>query len=295
MRSWASTRNVRVVGSTSSWIKLFALAAVCTGIALSQAQAATPTLYESAYTGPGGAANFYSVDADTGAATLIGAIGFNQVGAIDFDASGTLYAVGNRVSDGTQVLLKINRTTGAGTEIGATTLSANVQDISFRNSDGALYGYSSGSIYTFNITTGAATLLGDTGDGFPSGNGLAFSPFDTLYKADNNSLWTIDQSTGAGTPLLSLSYPVANSRANGMDFDNSTGILWASVNAGSGGGGMNYLATIDVDNGNVTEVGMTQSGSDALVVAIALIPEPGTFSLVGLGLVGLLALRRRKQ
>ncbi|HUI06077.1 MAG TPA: PEP-CTERM sorting domain-containing protein [Verrucomicrobiae bacterium] len=258
-------------------------------------QAANPTLYESAYTGPGGAANFYSVNPDTGAATLIGPIGFNQVGAIDFDASGTLYAVGNRVSDGTQVLLKINPATGAGTEIGPTTLSANVQDISFRNSDGALFGYSVGSIYTFNIATGAATLLGSTGDGFPSGNGLAFSPFDTLYKADNNNLSTIDQSSGVATPVLSLSYPVANSRANGMDFDNATGILWASVNAGSGGSGMNYLATIDVNNGDVTEVGMTQSGSDALVVAIALIPEPGTFALVGMGLVGLLALRRHKK
>ncbi|HUJ08429.1 MAG TPA: PEP-CTERM sorting domain-containing protein [Verrucomicrobiae bacterium] len=289
-------KRARVAGSASFWIKLVALMVVSSGLGFNQLQAATPTLYESAYTGPGGAANFYKVNPDTGAATLIGAIGFNQVGAIDFDPSGgALYAVGNRVSDGTQVLLTINPTTGAGTEIGPTTLSGNVQDISFRNSDDALFGYSGGYIYTFNITTGVATLLGDTGDGFPSGNGLAFDPFDTLYKADNNNLWTINQSTGAGTSVLSLSYPIAGSRANGMDFDNSTGILWASVNAGSGGSGMNYLATINVDNGDVTEVGMTQSGSDALVVSIALIPEPGTFTLVGLGLVGLLTLRRRKK
>src|SRR5664280_2916826 len=160
MRNWTNARNVRVARDTSSWIKRIALMAICAGALVNQVRAADPVIYSSAYTGPGGAATFYSVNPITGAATSIGAIGFNQVGAISFDTSGTLYGVGNRVSDGAQVLLKINTATGAGTQVGATTLSANVQDIAFRNSDGALYGYSGGDIYTFNITTGAATLLG---------------------------------------------------------------------------------------------------------------------------------------
>ena len=240
----------------------------------------------------GGAATLYNIDPNTGAATSIGAIGFNQVGAIDFDTSGTLYGVGNRISDNAQVLLTINPTTGAGTEVGATTVSAFFQDVSFRNSDDALYGYAGGNIYTFNISSGVATLLGNAGDGFPSGNGLAFSPFDTLYKADNNSLWTINQSNGSATTVTALNYATAGDRANGMDFDNATGILWASVRDG---GTTTYLATIDVGNGNVNYIGLTQSGTDALSVAIATIPEPGTLTLVGMGLVGLLTLRRRKK
>ena len=295
MRNWASSTSVRVTRNTSSWIKLTTLVTICATAAFSRVRADTPILYGSAYHGAGAPANLYSINPNTGAATLIGPIGFDQVGAIDFSTSGILYGIGT-TSGGQQDLITINPATGAGTAVGPTTLSANVQDISFRNGDDTLFGYQGGDIYTFNITTGVATHLGSVGDGSPSGNGLAFSPFDTLYKADNNSLWTIDQSTGAGTVVEPLNYPVAGNAINAMKFDNSTGVLWASVNAGSGGSGPNYLATVDIDNGNVTEVGMTQMGTDGLTVAIALIPEPGTFALVGVGLVGgLLALRRRRK
>lgn len=283
-----SASQVKVVGGTSSWIRLVALTAVCAVITFSQVRAADPTIYGSAYAGSGGAATLYSIDPNTGAATSIGAIGFNQVGAIDFDSSGLLYGVGNRTSDNAQVLLQINPATGAGTEVGETTLSGNVQDISFRNSDDTLYGYSAGNIYTFNIATGAATLLGSVGDGFPPGNGMAFSPLDILDKADATSLWTINQSNGSGTTVTALTYTNAGDRVNGLDFDNATGILWASLKQG---GSNNYLATIDLLTGEVTYIGLSQSGLDALAV----IPEPGAITLVGMGLIGLLALRQRKK
>lgn len=281
----------RVIGNAGSWIKLIALAVVCGSVAFNQVQA-TPTVYGSAYTGPGGAATLYNIDPNTGAATSIGAIGFNQVGGIDFNSSGILYGVGKRVSDGVQVLLQINPTTGAGTQVGATTLSTDVQDISFRNSDGALFGYSGGNLYTFSIATGAATLVGNVGDGFPTGNGLAFSPFDTLYKADNIALRTINQSNGSSTIATLLTYSNAFDRVNGMDFDNATGILWGSV---KDGGSNNYLASIDIGTGAVTYVGLSVSGLDALSIAVATIPEPGTLTLVGMGLIGLLTLRRHRK
>jgi hypothetical protein len=276
----------------NSWVKRFALLAVCAGAVFSQVWAADPVLYGAAYNGPGAPASLYKVNPNTGAPTLVGAIGFNQVGAIDFNTSGTLYGVGNRVSDGTQVLLQINPLTGAGTEVGPTGLSADLQDISFRNGDNALYAYVSGDIYTINTVNGAATLKGNAGDGFPQGNGMAFSPADTLYKADNLNLSTINQGSGLATPILGLNYPISGSKANGMDFDNATGVLWASVTTGAGG--TNYLATINLNNGNVNFVGATQSRMDALAVGPVLIPEPGTITMVGLGLLGLLALRRQR-
>lgn len=291
MTNWTSARNVRVVRHTTSWIKLITLVALCGGAVVNQVRSA-PTVYGSAYTGPNGAATLYNINPNTGAATSIGAIGFNQVGGIDFNSSGILYGVGKRVSGGVQVLLQINPTTGVGTEVGPTTLSADVQDIAFRNSDGALYGYSGGNIYTFSLATGAATLKGSVGDSFPSGNGLAFSPFDTLYKADGNYLWTINPSTGAGATAVALTYSNVFDRANGMDFDNATGILWASV---KDGGLNNYLGSIDIGSGAVTYVGLSVSGLDALSIAVAEIPEPGTVTLVGMGLIGLLTLRRRKK
>jgi len=294
MRIWASGRNVRAVGSKNSWIKLFALMAVCAVALVNQVLASGPTIYGSAYPMSMGASTLYNIDPNTGAATEIGSIGFNGVSSLDFSESGTLYGVGT-TAGGVQELITINTTTGAGTAVGPTGVDASdhFQDIAFRHADNTLYGYEDGAIYTFNITTGVATYLGDTGDGFPSGNGLAFSPFDTLYKADYQDLWTIDQTTGAGTVAQTMTYPEAGDEVNGMKFDLATGVLYASVRRTSDGS--SYLGTVDVDNGVCTEIGSTQMGLTAVGLAIAIIPEPGTFALVGMGLIGLLALRRRKS
>src|SRR5689334_22330584 len=91
------------------------------------------TIYGSAYTGFQGQASLYTINPTNGTATLVGPIGFPRVGAIAFSPSGTLYGVADPV-DGPPVLITINRTTGAGTEIGLLNGSEPVQDMSFRHS-----------------------------------------------------------------------------------------------------------------------------------------------------------------
>ena len=251
------------------------------------------------------ASTFYRVDATTGAPTFIGAIGFSSVDGIDFDSAGTLYGIGQRLAPGdpldrTPVLLTINPNTGAGTEIAAIKLASNglnldvpVQDISFRNSDGALYAYATGDTYTINKITGVATLVGSSGIAAPpQGGGTAFSPTDKLITISQTLVLTTNQATGQLLAPPSLAtYPELSSYATGMDFDNSTGKLWATVTIDPQDilYGQNYLANIDADTGIVTRVGNLQGelyfrGLTVAPVAPAVIPEPGS------ALVGLLAL-----
>jgi len=240
---------------------------------------AAPSFYGAAFIGSGGAATLYSVSS-TGTATAIGPIGFRQVGAMDVSSGGTLYGIGLNGS-GTSVLITINTTTGAGTLVAPVTgggwgTGSPAQDISFRPSDGKLFAYQQGTIYTINTTTGAATPVGADGVGFPNGNGIAFSG-STLYYAGSNTLYTINQSTGAATSVAALTFPPAfgtlGPRSPAMKFDPATNTLWAIVFSGFGSP-QTSLGTVNTTTGAVTFVGGTQVGIDGLSLAVA--PPPTT-------------------
>ncbi len=254
-------------------------------------------IYGSAYIGNFDSARLYTINSTNGASTLVGGIGFYMVGGMDFD-SGTLYATGKRTSDSANVLISINTATGAGTEIGALGIGGNVHDISFR-SDHSLFAFVGTNIYTINKVTGAATLVGAAGGG--SGNALAFNSSGTLYTVNAANVGTVNQTTGAVTNVATMNYaPLQNglARANGMDFD-ASGTLWASVFDGNGGGAAPWLATINTSTGNVSYVGTTVNGMDALAIEeFAPVPEPGSAGVAMafcLGAVGLFSRTPRRR
>jgi hypothetical protein len=225
---------------------------------------AAPLIYGTAYSGPHSAATLYSISPANGAATAVGAIGFNQVGVLAFAPNGTLYGVGQ---NGAQkwVLLKIDLISGAGTAVGPTGLETSFRDIAFR-SDGTLFGFArplgqkskAGLVYSINTSTGAGRLVGNVTGGFEDSAPVALSSENTLYTVNQRSLGTI-AATNAG-PVTALHYSSAfgsaQSQANAVKFDSSTGMLWALVGT-SGGAGGNYVATIDVKTGTVAPVGQT--------------------------------------
>ena len=264
--------------------RLFRLLIVCAGIAM--AFGATPsaaqTFYGSAYNGrsPPSPATFYTISTTTGGATAIGAIGFNQVGALDFAPSMVLYGIGKNAG-GTQQLLTINTTTGAATSV-ASLGNSNFFDMAFRPADGALYALDFDTLNgvvrvgRIDTATGAVTTLSSLPNA--EGNALAFSSSNVLYYATDTALSILDQTTGGITSTIPLTYPVPSSRANGMKFDPTSGTLYASVTTGFGAG--NYLATVDTTNGTVTMVGSTQAGLDAIAIPR---PLPLTLTLAGSG------------
>ena len=237
-------------------------------------------LFGAAHQGSNGPSVFYTIDPADGTPTMVGPIGFERVGAMAFDGTGTLYGAGERM-DGTNtsVLMTIDPCTGVGTEVGPTGIARSL-DLSFENATGSLFGTSGLiALYSFNPATGAASLIGSL-VGRP-GNGLAFANDDTLYHSDTDigttdaALYTVDPATGTPTLLTALTFTAPAdtfTRFNAMDVEPATGILFGSLNDRAGvpasGPPENYLATIDPGTGVVTIVGdgvtETQPGLDAL-------------------------------
>lgn len=288
--------------TSKSVFSLCSAALFSVGILLSQAHAGL-TLYGSAFSSDpfdNNLSNLYNVNPTSGAATLIGNIGYRLVGGLDFDSNGTLYGVGETYTPGSPpfsgplVLITINTATGAGSTVGNLGVSKNFQDISFRNSDGKLYAYASGELYTINKASGAAALVGTTGE-VEIGGALSFSPTDTLLKIGFDHIFTLDQSAGNGTASVQLSYPTAGTPfATGSDFDYATNTLYAAVHTGDSLYSPTYLATIDTSTGTVTKIGDSVIG----LTGLAAIPEPSTYGvLAGLVLVGIgiVSVSRRKK
>ncbi len=161
-------------------------------------------IHQTAYWAPGrGNDNLYSVNLNTGAATLIGSHGVDDLFALAYDAgTGMLYG-----DSGNGNFYSINTTTGAATFIanngvypGGLTYRADTNQL-------ILAGAGDGSFYSVNPTTGAVTFLGNPG--FLNDNGVTFNPDKGVYFVDdwNGNLYTIDPNTYQATVVNNYGDP----------------------------------------------------------------------------------------
>ena len=229
--------------------------------------------------------DFYSVDPTTGAATRIGPTGFIQISSLAFHpATRVVYAVGFRLDpdDIVDVLLTIDPLTGVGTQIGPTnigpatvpmcpiTASDRTADIAFR-SDGTLFGFTPlcNALGMIDLTTGAFTALPTVNPSPSRGNGIAFSSSDVLFHANQSNLSTLNQTTGALTPVAPLTFPAGCTglaRMAALDFQPRTGRLFGILACNTTSW---RLATIDTATGVITDIGPTATHLDGLAF------EPG--------------------
>ena len=141
------------------------------------------------------------IDENTGAATDIGPLGFDEVRDIAYDSnSNTLYGT----DFDSKNLISINRSTGAGTAIGNKGLGDTiVVGLGYDTSTDTLYGATAGDdLVSIDTTNGEPTVVGPIG--FTTVRGLAYDPeSDTLYGSDNatDQLLVIDRQSGAGTAV----------------------------------------------------------------------------------------------
>jgi hypothetical protein len=168
--------------------------------------------------------------------------------AMDFDNSATtLWGIDNNTREyGT-----IDQATGAFTVVGTVTgiqptPTANVTGMKFDPTSSLVYVSTATELFTLDLGTGAATLVGSFG--FPSlvMIDIAISNTGQMYAHDiaADILLSVNkatgQSTGIGFTGLNAGF------AQGMDFDSSEDKLYALAYVG---GGVNHLAEVNLSTG----------------------------------------------
>jgi plastocyanin len=160
-----------------------------------------------------GGGRLWLIDVTTQSASLIGDTGFDRLGGIAFDSSGTLYGVSGG-SDNQGTLMTIDPTNAEATVIDLLSdPNAAVDGLRF-NSQGVLYGssfdnnVSVGKLLTIDPSNAQVlTSLTLVGSGNSFCTGIAFDALGLLYGSRGNSsgrledLDLIDQITGVLTPI----------------------------------------------------------------------------------------------
>ena len=253
--------------------------------------------------GRGTVGNLYILNPANGAVvTTVGSIGFSVTGLAIHPITGIMYgSTGRESGPSLASLITINKTTGAGTLIGAFNVGGDTMaDLTF-TPDGTLYGWnepSVGGLNTVNLATGQATLVGNAGIVGSSGSGLAANASGTLFYAgsrDGGPLRTVDRVTGAPTTVATLT-GIENTPINALAFSPAN-VLFASTKSRN-------LLSINTGTGAVSVLGATVFDIDAIVfdgaqVTSTAVPTLSGWALIAMALllsaIVVLQLRRKNR
>jgi hypothetical protein len=229
---------------------------------------------------------------------------------IDFDNSGRLWGSQLFGRGSFSRLLEINPNTGSlVNDVGNIYTDANdptntriaIGDLAYNSVTDTLYGITSDAappggipgdgIYTIDTGTGLATFVGSTI--WDTTAGIAFDTAGTLYAlgfdplvgpGGTNMLFTLDALTGA--ELSRVTVDINDFIFSGLGINPLTGEIYATESQ------TGEIYTVDEVTGAMTATGKP-SGEFVSDIAFR-IPEPGTLAVLGLGLVGLALIRRRR-
>jgi hypothetical protein len=213
--------------------------------------------------------NLWLVDPAQGFGQVIGDMGAEITGIAVHPFTGVLYGVTATIQlfpddFAPGDLVTLDPLTGAATLVGSLALSdltnegPTLADIAFDPTSGILYGWRArreGDLYTVNLQTGEATLVGESGLSNTNGQGLTFGPGGELFYAGGGTqglLRTIDKTTGLPIDSVQLNGYAGDENIPALDFD---GLTIFGV-AGTGGD----LITIDPETGTITTIGPIASG-----------------------------------
>jgi hypothetical protein len=237
------------------------------------------------------------VDTATGAGALVGplsspmaafGLGFRGPNLYTFDQTADLLRQLNPPTGATVASINI----GVGNLAGEGAVDFRGDGIGFLSQSSG----GTGQLFRFDITVPGSTPITGPGGLIPSMDGLAFAPDGTLYgiRQGGGALYTINPTTGATTlvGLTGLGDPFI---LGGLTFAGD-GNLYAAL---SNQGGPSFLYRVNQTTGAATligNIGFTGvSGLTSGNVADVAIPEPVSLAVFGLGLVGLVGVRRARR
>ncbi|MDQ2712822.1 MAG: PEP-CTERM sorting domain-containing protein [Acidobacteriota bacterium] len=221
-----------------------------------------------------GDAHFGTVDLNTGA--------YSQTSAFGFQAAG-LGEIGNSLytgAEGSTTLYSVNPTTGATAAVGNGSISL----YAFGSTRTALYMIDTvGGLWNINASTGASTFIGSTLLPIGANTTGMSTGSDTLYFALGTNVYTIDTTNGHATYAGTTSPNFFGALVDVQDRIYGTNIV-----------GPDQSYTFDPLSGTSSYLANASIPGYAWGLA-PVVPEPGSFALLGVGamLLGGYALRRK--
>ena len=192
-------------------------------------------------------------------------------------------------------MIKIDKSTGATALIGAFNAGgATMSAIAF-GPGGQIYGWLDsidGDLYSIDPTTGAATLVGESGLDMAV-TGLAIDSIGRIFVSvccGSSNLRMIDSTSGAA--LAIIAYDPDDTAVLALAFDDADTLF--GIRASGGDAGLREVVTIDPVTGEVTILGPSADNLRAVAFDDFAIAEPRTLALLMLGFAGLGFVRHRQ-
>jgi hypothetical protein len=265
---------------------------ILAGLALAFASQARAQLYGIDY--DSGA--LYTISTANAALTLVGQTHVQLLGSLEFAPDGRLFGI--TVGD-SAALYQIDPYTAVATRIGPLNIGFVFEGGLAFSPTGTAYAVNSGSssaagLFTVNLATGQATVIGTISWGGHDINGLGWRSDGQLVGLDriSNSLLTIDPSTAVSSVIKQLSPTVGG--LGGMDVVGDAGYFNTSGPA-VGTPGSNELYSFNAFSGDYHLIGsfsptITGTGISGLAI---MVPEPSPAFLGAFGTLFLLLGRKR--
>jgi PEP-CTERM motif-containing protein len=249
---------------------------------------------------------FGTIDLSTGIFTQLGSYGGIIINDIAYAPDGSLYGIENSAT-----LVTFNESNGAITPVANFNVGG-IETLAFDPTNGDLFAATQSSLYTLNLSTAQATLIG----GFGPAPGLGASGQNIRFAADDNLYVTNTSTDGISTDLYRLDLTSGNATFLGgvVSYPNLVlanaghDMYGVSVNVSAPGGTQQTLLTFDLgslgDGSSPHNIAATPLNGTANIPqnfnfsgsqAASVVPEPSSLALIAAGFCALIIFLRKKK